>query len=224
MLCASPHPLFQPLALLLPAAALLAPTTARYEPNWESLDARPLPPWYDEAKIGIILHWGIFSVPAWGTTGSMGTGGEWYWWYLRGGDGYVGYEGTPPRLRGPKPCLPATKTAAKLGYCPPDSAYGAFHNRTYGPDFTYAEFAPMFTAELFDPDAWASLFKRAGARYVAVTTKHHEGWANWCSAEAWNWNSCTTGPRRDLVGDLTASVRSAGMRMGLYYSIFEWCE
>ena len=39
-------------------------STVRYQPNWESLDTRPLPKWYDEAKIGIFLHWGVFSVPA----------------------------------------------------------------------------------------------------------------------------------------------------------------
>ncbi|KAJ8318677.1 hypothetical protein KUTeg_003768 [Tegillarca granosa] len=47
-----------------------------YLPNWESLDQRPLPPWYDEAKIGIYVHWGVFSVPAYGT--------EWVWWLWKG--------------------------------------------------------------------------------------------------------------------------------------------
>lgn len=47
----------------------------RYEPNWESLDSRPLPSWYDEAKIGIFITWGIFSVPSFGT--------EWFWWYWK---------------------------------------------------------------------------------------------------------------------------------------------
>lgn len=42
-----------------------------YEPNWDSLDKRPLPKWYDEAKIGIFIHWGVFSVPSFGS--------EWFW-------------------------------------------------------------------------------------------------------------------------------------------------
>jgi alpha-L-fucosidase len=33
----------------------------KYEPNWKSLDARPLPSWYDESKLGIFVHWGVFS-------------------------------------------------------------------------------------------------------------------------------------------------------------------
>ena len=43
----------------------------RYEPNWESLDSRPLPAWYDESKIGIFIHWGVFSVPSFRS--------EWFW-------------------------------------------------------------------------------------------------------------------------------------------------
>lgn len=43
----------------------------KYEPNWDSLDSRPLPKWYDEAKIGIFIHWGVFSVPSFGS--------EWFW-------------------------------------------------------------------------------------------------------------------------------------------------
>lgn len=101
----------------------------------------------------------------------------------------------------------------------------AFHNKTYGPDFSYEEFGPMFTAELWQPDEWATLFKESGAKYVVLTAKHHEGWCNWCSAEAFGWNSCENGPKRDLVGELSAAVRGVdggGLHMGLYHSIFEW--
>ena len=48
----------------------------RYTPDWISLDSRPLPSWYDEAKFGIFVHWGVFSVPAYGS--------EWFWWYWKG--------------------------------------------------------------------------------------------------------------------------------------------
>uniref|UniRef100_A0A3Q3GAZ8 Alpha-L-fucosidase n=1 Tax=Labrus bergylta TaxID=56723 RepID=A0A3Q3GAZ8_9LABR len=50
--------------------------TARYTADWKSLDARPLPAWYDEAKVGIFVHWGVFSVP--------GFGSEWFWWHWQG--------------------------------------------------------------------------------------------------------------------------------------------
>lgn len=43
----------------------------QYSPDWESLDSRPLPSWYDDAKFGIFIHWGVFSVPSFGS--------EWFW-------------------------------------------------------------------------------------------------------------------------------------------------
>lgn len=78
----------------------------------------------------------------------------------------------------------------------PKNAVYQFHHRTYGHDFAYADFAPMFKAELFDPTQWAALFDKAGAKYVVVTSKHHEGYAMWDSPQSWNWNSVDTGPHR----------------------------
>lgn len=48
----------------------------KYEPNWESLDTRPLPQWFDDAKFGIFLHWGVYSVPSFGS--------EWFWKFWKG--------------------------------------------------------------------------------------------------------------------------------------------
>ena len=50
--------------------------SSQYQPTWESLDARPLPPWYDEAKFGIFMHWGVYSVPSFGS--------EWFWYNWKG--------------------------------------------------------------------------------------------------------------------------------------------
>lgn len=47
-----------------------------YDPTWESLDERPLPEWYDSAKVGIFIHWGVYSVPSFG--------GEWFWLQWKG--------------------------------------------------------------------------------------------------------------------------------------------
>ncbi|KAJ1177908.1 hypothetical protein NDU88_003160 [Pleurodeles waltl] len=90
------------------------------------------------------------------------------------------------------------------------------------PGATYADFAPGFTAEFFNPDAWAELFEAAGAKYVVLTTKHHEGFTNWESPVSWNWNSVDTGPHRDLVGDLGKAIRKRNIRYGLYHSLLEW--
>lgn len=171
---------------------LIAPRAAaqevRYQPNWESLDQRPIPQWFDDAKFGIFIHWGLYSVPAWGPKGQYA---EWYWRKLE----------QDREKNGP---------------------FWQFHVKTYGADFRYQDFAGAFRAEMFDPGKWADLFAEAGARYVVLTAKHHDGFCLWPSAESWNWNSLDVGPHRDLVGELTKAVRERGLRMGLYYSLYEW--
>lgn len=103
----------------------------------------------------------------------------------------------------------------------------AFHEANYGADFKYEDFAPMFRAELFDPDEWADIFKRAGADYIVHTSKHHDGYCMWPSKEAsasrgHAWNSMEVGPKRDIIGELTEAVRAHDIHMGLYYSFMEW--
>ncbi len=168
-------------------------THETYQPTWESLDSRPMPPWFQEAKFGIFIHWGVYSVPAWRplSTERYASYAEWYYATVVGDEEYGG---------------------------------DAFHQNTYGEDFEYRDFGPMFKAELFDPDYWASLFKRSGARYVVLTTKHHDGYCLWPTNSPFKkkWNSMSVGSGRDLVGDLTSAVRAADLRMGLYYSIIEW--
>jgi alpha-L-fucosidase len=166
-------------------AAALAAEPKAYEPTWESLDSRPIPQWYDQAKFGIFIHWGVYSVPAWAPEDKYA---EWYWYQMQDREG----------------------------------ATWNFHKRTYGEEFQYQDFAPMFKAELYDPAQWADLFKRAGAKYVVLTSKHHDGFCLWPSEESWNWNSVDIGPHRDLLGDLTEAVRATGLKMGLYYSLYEW--
>ncbi|XP_071796490.1 alpha-L-fucosidase-like isoform X2 [Asterias amurensis] len=161
----------------------------KYEPNWNSLDSRPLPAWYDEAKVGVMVHWGVYAVPSFGGHGAIPA--EWFWWYWRGD--------TPK-----KPILD-------------------FMKENYTPSFTYEDFAKMFTAELFDPDHWADIFQLSGAKYVVLTSKHHEGFTNWPSKYSWNWNSMDVGPKRDLVGDLAKSIRNkTDLHFGLYHSLKEW--
>jgi alpha-L-fucosidase len=177
---------------------------ARYEPNWDSIDRRPTPGWYTDAKFGIFIHWGVYSVPAFAAVNVKGETpyAEWYWNSL---------------TRGKKATGPTGGGALTW----------QFHKRVYGADFPYFDFAPMFRAELFDPDRWADVFVRSGAKYVAQTSKHHEGFTLWRSAEAnrtWGrpWNSVDIGPKRDLLLDLVNAGRRRGLRMGIYYSLYEW--
>ena len=170
------------------AGCLLSAVAAdppRYQPTWESLDRRPKPAWFSEAKFGIFIHWGVYAVPAWAPKGKYS---EWYWHDMMD----------------------------------PKGATWQFHVRTYGEKFKYQDFAPQFKAEMFDPAQWAGLFAQAGARYVVLTSKHHDGYCLWPSRDSWNWNSVDVGPHRDLLGDLTKAVRAKGLKMGFYYSLYEW--
>jgi alpha-L-fucosidase len=90
------------------------------------------------------------------------------------------------------------------------------HLATYGPhsQFGYKDFLPRFTAERFDADAWAELFRRAGARFVVPVAEHHDGFAMYDSALS-QWTAARMGPMRDIVGQLAQAVRSRGMTFGL---------
>ena len=169
-----------------------------YEPTLASLDTHPLPAWYDDAKLGIFIHWGLYSVPGWAEpqdpnhiTGGVGNTpyAEWYYNSMRN----------------------------------PGSPTQKYHTEHYGADYNYYNFAPIFDKEIekWNPEKMAAIFRDAGARYVVLTSKHHEGFTLWPSTTP---NPSPTLPinerhaERDIVGDLTTAVTRQGMRMGLYYS------
>ncbi len=78
-----------------------------------------------------------------------------------------------------------------------------FMNENY-PGKTYQDLAADFTAENWNPDQWLELFQRAGAKYVVLTTKHHDGFQLWPSnySDPPNWNAGNNGPYRDIVGKM----------------------
>jgi alpha-L-fucosidase len=91
-----------------------------------------------------------------------------------------------------------------------------WHTNKFGPldKFGYKDFIPMFTCDKWDPDAWAALFKKAGAKVIIPTAEHHDGFALWDSAVN-KYNAKKMGPRRDLIGDLGAAVRKQGLKFGV---------
>jgi alpha-L-fucosidase len=167
----------------------------QYQPNWQSLNTRGIPAWFNQAKFGIFIHWGVYAVPSYAPVmeNSGYSYAEWYWYRLE----------------------------------EKQKDFKAFHDKNYGSSFQYQQFEPQFTASMFDPKQWADVFKRSGAKYIVLTSKHHEGYCLWNSAEAdrdWGraWNAVTGTPHRDLLGDLTDAVRAEGLKMGYYYSLYEW--
>ena len=162
----------------------------QYEPNYESLKQHPVPEWFHDAKLGIFIHWGLFSVPAWAPPAgdlneiieregpeawfSKNPYAEWYMNSLR-------FQNGPTRQH---------------------------HAETYGEDFAYDAFASMFNEAIaqWQPEPWAKLFAQIGARYVVLVTKHHDGFLLWPSDHP---NPFKQGYQstRDLVGELTSAVR-----------------
>ncbi len=174
-----------------------------YQPTWDSVDKRPTPTWFTDAKFGIFIHWGVYSVPAYAPVipGKLAYA-EWYWNAMTKGR-------DDPKATGIQ------------------TGTWAYQKSQYGADTPYQNFAPQFRAEMYDPAHWADVFQRSGAKYVVLTSKHHEGFALWPSKEAsatWGkpWNAVDTGPKRDILGDLTDAVRAKGLKMGFYYSLYEW--
>jgi alpha-L-fucosidase len=177
---------------ILSACLLILPCILHaqsYQPNWESLDSRPVPQWFKDAKFGIFIHWGVYAVPGWSTKGNYA---EWY----------------------------------QQGLQTNDTARQKFHKAKFG-DRTYYDLANDFKAELFNPDEWAKVFEQSGAKYIVLTSKHHDGFTLWPSKEAnktwgFKWNAVDVGPKRDLLGDLFKAVRKTSVHAGMYYSLYEW--
>jgi alpha-L-fucosidase len=149
-----------------------------FEPTWESLrDRYRAPEWLRQAKLGIFIHWGLYSIPA--------HGNEWY---------------------------------AKHMY----TSDVAWHTEHYGaPDkFGYKDFIPLFTVKNFDAEAWAALFREAGARYVVPVAEHHDGFAMW-NSDLTPWCAGKMGPKRDLIGELAQAVRKQNLIFGCSFHRME---
>lgn len=175
------------------------PPAAKFQPNWESIRIHSVPAWFHDAKLGIFVHWGLYSVPAWATpTGEFGKV-EWTKWFRN--NPYAEWYLNTLRIDG--------------------SPTQEYHRKTYGEDFGYMDFVPQFNeaVKAWSPTDMAGLFAEAGARYVILTTKHHDGFTLWPSGvENPRLPADRSSASRDIVGELTSAVKAANMRMGFYYS------
>jgi len=187
---------------LLFSCGLLIGCASEEEVDLSKARSHQIPGWFKDAKLGIFIHWGLPSVPAFAagepfksgelerlmSTGKMpeeAPYSEWYQFSLANGKGAT-YE---------------------------------WHAKNYGADAPYDIFQEKFEQNVknWNPATWADLFASYGARYVVLVTKHHDGYALWPSdvdhPHKSGWSS-----ERDLVGELAAAVRAKGMRFGTYYS------
>jgi alpha-L-fucosidase len=177
----------------------------KYEPTKASIRKHEVPEWFQNAKFGIFIHWGLYSVPAFAVkelsfTESPAKGKEYYFknnpyaeWYLN---------------------------TLRISESPTQE----YHSKEYGEDFSYDKFVAIFNEELkkWNPQEWAKLFKNAGAKYVVLVSKHHDGFLLWPSKHT-NPIKDNYYASRNIVSELTNSVKDEGMKMGFYYSTsFDW--
>lgn len=172
-----------------------------YQPTFESLRSHTLPTWFDDAKLGIMITWGLYSVPAWaevlGDLNEIVAREGWKAQFLH--NPYAEWYLNSIRIDG--------------------SSAQAYHRATYGENFAYEDFAPIFNRECqkWNPSEWGDLFKRAGARYAVLITKHCDTFA------MWNTDFVTTKvphpyhASRDIVGEYCKAMRDVEIAPGLYY-------
>ena len=175
----------------------------KYEPNFKSLSQWEVPEWFDNAVLGIYMHWGVYSVPGFVFTDPSERidSGLWY--------GAEMYD--------------------------TNNVYGVykFHLKNYGSpcEFGYKDFIPMFKAEKWDPDAWASFFKEIGTDFAGLAAEHGDGFCLW-DTDFDKFNVADMGPKRDLLGDWFEAVRKQDMKTvvtfhkglgSIYYHGYDLC-
>ena len=157
---------------------------------------REVPEWFLDAKLGFMVSWGAFSVPAWGEPiGELGTIDDWKEWFKH--NPYAEWYYNTIRIEG----SPARE----------------FHKKNFN-DCDYDDLLDLWKAEKFQPDEWAKLFAYAGAQYIVPLSKHHDGITLWDAPGTGTRNTVHRGPKRDLIGDIATAVRKAGIRFAVYYS------
>lgn len=171
-----------------------------YKPQWASLVEHPLPDWFQRDKIGLSAHWGPYAVPGWTPRKDTPYGvayAEWYMNWLRSGNVAVNeYH---------------RETYDSVPY---DEFFDGTKNLKTG------EIDGFFTKE-FDADHWMKTFKDAGVRYFFLTAKHHDGFCLWDTRYT-DRNAKQMGPKRDLLRELVDAARANGIKIGFYYSFYEW--
>jgi alpha-L-fucosidase len=128
-----------------------------YLPTTASLATRPVPDWYGNAKLGIFIHWGLYSVPAWATpTTTPDKVTDWPAFYKN--NPYAEWYLNTLRIAG--------------------SPTQQHHKEVYGANYDYYSFADSLSRKTsnWKADSWAEIFSAIGARYVVFTTKHSDGY------------------------------------------------
>ncbi|PID27696.1 MAG: hypothetical protein CSB55_07870 [Candidatus Cloacimonadota bacterium] len=104
---------------------------------------------------------------------------------------------------------------ANIGY----SEWNMDHFRI--PPEEYSEMAKEFNPQKFDPKEWAKLFKKSGAEYAVVVSKHHDGFCLY-DTKFTDYNIMNTPFGKDAVRLLKEACEAEGLKFGIYYSVMDW--
>ncbi len=181
--------------LLIGATLMLAVAThaqTRYEPKWESLDKRTTPVWFQDAKFGIFIHWGLYSVPAWGAPREYA---EWYWNHI------------------------ADKKPDNVWWQYHKKYYGEnFEYKDFAPLFKTEYFDANQWADLFKRSGAKYIVPTSKHHEGFCLWPNEDASRTWGRP----WNAAVVGPQRDLMEELSTAVRKQGLKFGFYYSLYEW--
>ncbi len=170
-----------------------------YLPSEESLKERKTPEWFGNAKLGIFVHWGLYSVPGWAQPDfSVDKVKDWKLFYRN--NPYAEWYLNSLRI--------------------PGSPTVEFHKNKYGADFDYYNFRDTLAlkSKNWKAEQWAKIFKETGAKYVVITSKHSDGFVMYPSKVAhpfFDREQITS--KRDFVGELEKASRNQGLKFGVYY-------
>jgi alpha-L-fucosidase len=175
-------------------------TGTAYTADLASLRGHPLPAWFSDAKLGIFVHWYPATIPAYAplTDDPFTLGAEHGWEYSLSHSPYAEWYQNSLSIPGSPVAL---------------------HHAEHWPGVPYDEFVARFAAatEAWDPAPWAELFVQAGARYVVMGAKHHDGVTMWPSRTP-NPHRAAWSVGRNTLVELADEVRRQGLRYGIYYS------
>jgi alpha-L-fucosidase len=172
----------------------------RYRADPDSLAAHPVPGWWRDAKLGVMITWGLYSVPAFAP---------------RGTDVVTLLRDRPDDALKLTPYAEWYENSLKFA----DGPTARQHRHRFG-DAPYRQFREPFEAGLA---AWSAeplldLIVSAGARYVVPVTKHHDSYCLWPTRFANPLRGASWHAPRDLVAELARATRARGLAFGVYYS------
>ena len=145
---------------------LVAPDVITQPKSWNETEKERMQrlEWWQEARFGMFIHWGLYAQPA---------RGEW------------------------------VKTNERMT------------------DEEYKKYFELFDPDLYDPVEWARAARKAGMKYVVITSKHHDGFCLWDSDQT-DYNATNTPYGMDLLEPFVKAFRDEGLRVGFYYSGPDW--